>query len=191
MAFSNGLTRSSNTVTLGGALTADTRIYDGTYEYIYFDTTGGNVGIGNSDPTALFTVGTQNPFTVSAAGLVTLGNIVGVTDPYTVLVADGNGVIRSLSTTGWDRNGSDDLVLTTNFGGDVSGTYNNIQIGTGVVGANELASTTVAAGSYGSVGGTGAFIPVLTVDQDGRITGASTVIFSLPPSENPLTFGEV
>ena len=58
---------------------------------------------------------------------------------------------------------------TTLFSGDVSGTYDNLQLGTGVVGATELASTAVTPGSYG----TSTKIPSFTVDTDGRITYAT------------------
>jgi hypothetical protein len=58
---------------------------------------------------------------------------------------------------------------TTLFSGDVSGTYDNLQLGTGVVGSNEIASTAVAPGTYG----TSTKIPSFTVDADGRITYAT------------------
>jgi hypothetical protein len=47
----NGLTRISDTISLGGALTADTRLYDTSYEYLYFDTNTGFLGIGTTSPT--------------------------------------------------------------------------------------------------------------------------------------------
>ncbi len=149
---------------------------------------GANVGIGSTNATSLFTIGTTNQFSVDSAGLVTLGNLVSVTDPYNVLVVDGNGVIRSLTTTTWDRNGSDDLVLTTNFGGDVSGLYSSLQIGATTVGPIELQNTSVNPDTYGGVGGTAAYIPTFTVDADGRLTAAGTAPFILGQYENPLTF---
>jgi len=50
LTFSNGLTRTGDSIKLGGALTESTRLYDGSYEYIYFDSSDGNVGIGITDP---------------------------------------------------------------------------------------------------------------------------------------------
>jgi len=62
------------------------------------------------------------------------------------------------------------LTATTTFAGDVSGVYNNLQLGSGVVGPNELANTAVTPGTYGST----TTIPIVTVDADGRVTGVST-----------------
>jgi hypothetical protein len=73
-----------------------------------------------------------------------------------------------------DTDPTNDLTTTTNFAGDVSGLYNNLQLGTGVVGPTELASTAVTAGTYGS----GFTVPVFTVDADGRITGVTNTAIS-------------
>lgn len=70
-----------------------------------------------------------------------------------------------ISNTG-DTNAGDDLTTATSFSGDVSGAYNNLQLGTGVVGATELASTAVTPGSYTNAD--------ITVDADGRITAAAS-----------------
>jgi len=77
------------------------------------------------------------------------------------LLQDGNAVLDN--TTSFDQAGSSDAT--------VAGEYNelDIQLGTGVVSSTELASTTVAAGDYGS----SIVIPTYTVDADGRITAAS------------------
>jgi hypothetical protein len=74
----------------------------------------------------------------------------------------------------------------TNFGGDVTGFYNNLQLGATTVGATELVDTGVTAASYGAIlSGTTGFYSRFTVDADGRLTAASTVPFTF---ENPLTF---
>lgn len=68
-----------------------------------------------------------------------------------------------------DTDPTNDLTTSTNFAGDVTGIYNNLQLGAGVVGPTELASTSVTAGTYGN----GFTVPVFTVDADGRITGVT------------------
>ena len=65
---------------------------------------------------------------------------------------------------------SNTLNTATSFGGDVSGTYDDLQLGTGVVGANELASTTVTPGTYTN--------PTITFDADGRATAVADGVAS-------------
>jgi hypothetical protein len=59
-------------------------------------------------------------------------------------------------------------------GGDVSGTLSNVQLNNDVVGSTELASSGVTAGVYGGTSS----IPQFTVDQDGRLTLASSTPLS-------------
>ena len=65
-----------------------------------------------------------------------------------------------------DLDPNDDWKVTDLLAGDVAGPMSATQIQTGVVGDNELASTTVTAGSYTNAN--------ITVNQDGRITVASS-----------------
>lgn len=95
--------------------------------------------------------------TTSAA--VNIGGLTGIQITESI---GGNSI--SIENTG-DTNASDDLVTSTIFAGDVSGVYNNLQLGTGVVGGTELASTAVTPGSYTNAN--------ITVDADGRITVAA------------------
>ena len=132
----------------------------------------GEVGIGTGSPTQKLHVSGNARLTgalydgTNTAG--SSGNILSSTGSATQWVTAASVVSAA--------NG---LTTSTSFSGDVSGTYNNIQIGADAVGtveiatnavtASELASTAVTAGTYGSA----TQVPVYTVDADGRITSAS------------------
>lgn len=108
----------------------------------------------------------------AGTGISITGTVIANTAPdQTVVLNAGNGISTSgtypnftITNTG-DRDSTNDLTASTNFSGDVSGLYNNLQLGTGVVGATEIASTAVTPGSYTNTN--------ITVDADGRITAAS------------------
>jgi hypothetical protein len=71
LTFSNGLTRSSNAVALGGALTGATDIPLGVYNLTFSGTGGGRVGIGTTGaPAALLSVGAASPFQVNTLGAI-------------------------------------------------------------------------------------------------------------------------
>src|SRR5690606_32186110 len=143
LTFSNGLTRTSNSVTLGGALTTDTRIYDGSYEYLFFETGNGAIGIGMTNPTYKLDVNGG----LRVGGTAVFNTVPTISNNNVLLTVSG-GVLSQIDSTNWDTNETDDLTIATNFGGDVTGTYDNLQLGTGVVGATELASSGVTAGTY-------------------------------------------
>ena len=72
---------------------------------------------------------------------------------------------------------------------NVSGTESIVtigEVGAGSIGATELASSGLTAGSYGSTSA----IPVITIDADGRITSASTATIS-GLSANSVTSTEI
>jgi hypothetical protein len=107
--------------------------------------------------------------------LTSLGNV-SITTP------SNSQILRYNSVSGlWTNQTIIDL--TDGNKGDItvgtSGT--DFQINTGVVGANELASTTVAAGSYTATN--------LTVDADGRITAATSGIALTDGNKGDITVG--
>ncbi len=57
---------------------------------------------------------------------------------------DTNNTTEWLDYSGWDTNASDDLTISTSFSGDVSGTYDNLQLGNEVVTNNNIADDTIA-----------------------------------------------
>ncbi len=75
------------------------------------------------------------------------------------------------------------MTTATTFGGDVSGTYNNIQLGTGVVTGVELEDLIPdPSGTYGNA----TTVPVITVDINGRVTGVTPTSISFPAETDPV-----
>lgn len=87
-------------------------------------------------------------------------------------ILDGTILNADLANQTLDSNKIKNRTITTVKLADDAVT--SAKIGTGQVGADELASSGVTAGTYGS----GSVVPVVTVDQDGRITGMSTASVS-------------
>jgi hypothetical protein len=76
---------------------------------------------------------------------VDAGDLAGNTT-YTLSGATGTIVTDSNAATelsSWDQDSSDDLTTGTSFSGDVSGVYNNLQIGSEAVGTTELANDSI------------------------------------------------
>jgi len=63
---------------------------------------------------------------------------------------DTNNTTEWLDYSAWDTDASDDLTTSTSFGGDVSGTYDNLQLGSGVVTTTEIADGTIDDGDISS-----------------------------------------
>lgn len=105
-------------------------------------------------------------------GISVVGTVITNTAPdQTVSIAPGTGIGVSgtypaftVTNTG-DTNAADDITNATTSGGDVTGTFSNLQIIPNAVGATELASTAVTAGTYTNAN--------ITVDADGRLTSAA------------------
>ncbi|MBK8491201.1 MAG: hypothetical protein IPL49_10020 [Saprospirales bacterium] len=124
-------------------------------------------GGGGGDPSST-NEGSLTVETGTATSSIIHSNTAGSTN---VTLAVGSGLtigeagnVITLTNTG-DTNAADDITTSTNAGGDLSGTFSNLQIASNAVGAAELAATPVTPGSYSSAN--------ITVDADGRITSAS------------------
>jgi hypothetical protein len=134
---------------------------------------GGNIGVGDTTPSALFTVGTSDALQIDASGnLLTTGTITSGTINGQDIDATAN-LTGTLTVTGLTTlNGglTIDAGDTLTFNGegltDLTGTGL-----TNAVGVLSLADTAVSAGSYGNQN----TIPTFTVDAQGRLTVAGTV----------------
>ncbi len=124
------------------------------------------------------------------------------TSDVTLTTAIANGAVTSakildgtivpadvdLTASGWNfttlqQGGNNVLTTATTFGGDVSGTYNNIQLGTGVVTGVELEDLIPnPSGTYGNA----TTVPVITVDINGRVTGVTPTSISFPAETDPV-----
>jgi hypothetical protein len=95
LTFSNGLTRTSNAVALGGALTGVTDIPLGVNNLTFSGTGGGRVGIGTTGvPAALLSVGAASPFQVNTSGAIAAAT--GITSSGTITFSGlATGVVHS------------------------------------------------------------------------------------------------
>ena len=113
---------------------------------LYWDDNSYRLGIGTTAPgysldvngilntTNLYIGGSQVSATAQELSLLS---------GHTGTLIDTNNAATQLAN--WDQNASDDLTTTTLFQGDVSGSYNDLQIVTSAVGSDEIADYSVKA----------------------------------------------
>lgn len=112
----------------------------------YVDAQVGGGGVSDGDKGDITISGSGMTYTIDA-GTVTTGKILDGT------IATGDLAFTPLTTS-------------STAVGDVTGLFSNLQIGTGVVGANELASSGASAGTYTNA--------TITITQDGIVSSASS-----------------
>lgn len=112
----------------------------------YVDAQVGGGGVSDGDKGDIDVSGTGTVYTIDTGAVTSLK------------ILDGTIATGDLAFT--------PLTTSSTAVGDVTGLFSNLQLGTSVVGANELASSGVSSGSYTNAS--------ITVDQDGRLTSASS-----------------
>jgi len=99
------------------------------------------------------------------ASTVNLSAYLDNTDAQTLSTGSNSLAISNGNSVTVDTDPTNDIITSSTAGGDVSGTFSNLQIVSNAVGSAELASTTVSPAAY--------TLADITVDADGRITGAA------------------
>lgn len=130
LTFNNGLTRTLNTVGLGGTLSSNVNLTVGNTSAFFINFTTGNIGIGNTATTSRLSVTGNASISTSLSVGTTLsvGSIPSVSDNNRVLTssAAGSGILQYLDTTNWDKDTSNDLTsLTEGNYIDITGTGNS------------------------------------------------------------------
>ncbi len=167
-----------------GAPTASGQVltYDGST--LVWQAVSGTVPSGTSDGQLLRWNGTSSQW--EAVGL-SAGSGIGISNT-------SSGI--TITNTG-DTDPSNDLTTTTTFGGDVSGVYNNLQLGSGVVGTSEIADGSITDEDISSTAGidvsklaAGSNGQVL-VTQSGAPTWANVSTVETDPQVGTLSTGQV
>ena len=90
-------------------------------------------------------VGISLSLTGDTLVITNTGDLSNTNELQTLSLSGANLTISSgntVSFSGWDTDASNDLTTSTSFSGDVSGTYNSLNINSGVVGNSEIADAT-------------------------------------------------
>lgn len=111
----------------------------------------------NTDAQSLTITGSAAPYTVDISG----GTDVSIDAGAGIGLSESPANTLVITNTG-DTDAADDLTTGTSFSGDVSGAYNNLQIGSGTVGTAEIANGSVA------------YADIQNVSATDRVLGRST-----------------
>ncbi|MFA6982046.1 MAG: helix-turn-helix domain-containing protein [Patescibacteria group bacterium] len=108
--------------------------------------TNGNVGIGTTNPTnTLHVVG--NAYISEGLTVPNIRITSGAGLSY-ILRSDASGNATWFDASAWDQNSSNDLTVSTTFGGDLSGTYDNLTINPETIDETNLLTGSTAVDNY-------------------------------------------
>ena len=132
------------------------------------------------------TGGTTNLTFSGASGTITLesdtGTDVDFTEGTGIDITQAGGTLTI--TNSGDTDASDDLTTASTAGGDLSGLFSNLQIGTGTVGTNEIANGGIGTSDYALNSVFFANLQQINTDRIlGRITGGTGNVEQLTASD--------
>jgi hypothetical protein len=169
LTFTNGLTRSSNTVSLGGSLTGSTDIPMGGYDLTFSGS--GNIGIGTTGaPTSLLSVGPSSEFTVNGSGAI--ASATGISSSGAIAFSDlGTGIVMSTGGTLGVATAGTDYETPLTFTNGLTRSSNTVSLGGSLTGSTDvsLAGNNLTFSGNGKVGIGSASTPNTTLDVGGDI----------------------
>ncbi len=126
LTFNNGLTRTTNTVTLGGPLTASTNIALSGFNHTFSGM--GRVGIGTITPANKFSVGAASQFQIDSFG--TIAAATGITSSGSIQFTSlASGIVKSTSGVLGIATAGTDYESALTFGNGLTRTSNAIALG--------------------------------------------------------------
>ncbi|MDD2224627.1 MAG: hypothetical protein PHP97_00495, partial [Candidatus Shapirobacteria bacterium] len=170
LTFTNGLTRSSNDVHFGGALTENTRLNIGNTEVMFFKYANGNVGIGTTNPLAKLNVYGQSLFGTTRTGVGAASSVINLgSDEYINFAWSTSYPTGNYHRIGKDRTFDNYALSYISTGADATTNLahvfrtTNTDSALAITAGGNIGIGTTAPGYKLDVSGTGRFTSNLTV----------------------------
>ncbi|MBU1104757.1 MerR family transcriptional regulator, partial [Patescibacteria group bacterium] len=187
----SGLITATNGLTANGTVTVNSNFVQTAAVNNSF---AGNVGIGTTGPTALFSVGAASPFTVTDAGLVTTSGGATITGTANINatgtsatnIGNSTGVLTLASggASGWTNTSGNLTLATATTGNILLNSIGNVGIG----GTAPSTAPYVFVGSTGNVG-IGTTNPTALLDVNGTLKAITVNGNTITTGTGTLTLG--